>query len=379
MKKAIVCFSVVVAAVAMTGCGGLSEVSTTLKDKIPATFDVPSREVEAANNDAFEDFINGVNSEAATQEAEVSVTESNVGTTTQSQEVVTEEGVKQALKNMVTTTENIETVDYTNLTFEDLSKFSFQFQSGAGDWSTDFVIEKDGYFHGKYMDTDWGDASKEYPNGKIYLNVFDGKFEDLKKLDDFTYEMSVKEVNYRYTPETEEINQFEGVKYIYSEANGISGTKKFRIHIPGKSIFDISNEVNAWIALANTGGTELSLLCLENVDQKQGIASTARLVKAGQAQNIYKKYRGEYDSANKSARKANSTFSQEQEKQKASDSAEICLKELWTLLKYNTDSATFDSMSEAQNVWMSERDASGEDKAFLTMERCGELLKLLVQ
>ena len=35
-----------------------------------------------------------------------------------------------------------------DLTFADLAKYSFEFCSGAGGWSTDFEIEKDGSFKG---------------------------------------------------------------------------------------------------------------------------------------------------------------------------------------------------------------------------------------
>ena len=44
----------------------------------------------------------------------------------------------------------------TGLTFADLAALQFEFCSGAGGWSTDFTIEKDGSFSGVYHDSDMG-------------------------------------------------------------------------------------------------------------------------------------------------------------------------------------------------------------------------------
>ena len=53
------------------------------------------------------------------------------------------------------------------LTFEDLSKYSYYFSSGAGGWGEEFVIERDGYFKGSFHDSDMGDTGEGYPNGTV--------------------------------------------------------------------------------------------------------------------------------------------------------------------------------------------------------------------
>ncbi len=53
-------------------------------------------------------------------------------------------------------TENSSEKQSKDLTFADLAKYSFVFCSGAGGWSTDFEIEKDGSFKGAYHDSEMG-------------------------------------------------------------------------------------------------------------------------------------------------------------------------------------------------------------------------------
>jgi tetratricopeptide (TPR) repeat protein len=69
-----------------------------------------------------------------------------------------------------------------DLTFEDLSHYAFQFCSGAGGWSTDFEIEKDGSFKGNYHDSDMGDTGENYENGNAlyYLAQAYRKNEDME-------------------------------------------------------------------------------------------------------------------------------------------------------------------------------------------------------
>ena len=87
-----------------------------------------------------------------------------------------------------------------DLTFADLAKYSFEFCSGAGGWSTDFEIEKDGSFKGSYHDSDMGDTGDDYENGTMYLCGFSGKFTDLTKINDYTYQMKMENLTYDETP-----------------------------------------------------------------------------------------------------------------------------------------------------------------------------------
>ena len=68
--------------------------------------------------------------------------------------------------------EEITETESAELTFADLSKYQFEFCSGAGGWSEEFTIEKDGYFTGKYHDSDMGSTGEGYDNGTLYCCTY---------------------------------------------------------------------------------------------------------------------------------------------------------------------------------------------------------------
>ena len=132
-----------------------------------------------------------------------------------------------------------------DLTFEDLSHYAFQFCSGAGGWSTDFEIEKDGSFKGNYHDSDMGDTGENYENGTRYICGFSGNFTGLTKINDYTYEMKMENLTYEETPGKEEIA--DGVKYIYTDVYGLEGTDTFKVYLPGAPVSDLSEEEYFWV------------------------------------------------------------------------------------------------------------------------------------
>ena len=45
----------------------------------------------------------------------------------------------------------------------------FLFTSGAGGWSTQLSLNRDGSFTGEFHDSEMGDRTEEYPNGSVYI------------------------------------------------------------------------------------------------------------------------------------------------------------------------------------------------------------------
>ena len=129
-----------------------------------------------------------------------------------------------------------------------MQKYSFEFCSGAGGWSTDFEIEKDGSFKGSYHDSDMGDTGDDYENGTMYLCGFSGKFTDLTKINDYTYQMKMENLTYDETPGKEEIA--DGVKYIYTDVYGL------KERTPLKCIFrgTLSGEICQKMYISGYGG-----------------------------------------------------------------------------------------------------------------------------
>ena len=127
----------------------------------------------------------------------------------------------------------------------------FNFSSGAGGWETNLMIGEDGEFAGEYHDYDLGDVGAGYDNGTVYRSKFSGKFTDIKKVSEYTYEATVSDLKYENVPGTKEI--VDGMLQIYTEAYGISGTDKVVIYLPGKKLEQLPEEYLNWIGYLNFG------------------------------------------------------------------------------------------------------------------------------
>ena len=101
--------------------------------------------------------------------------------------------------------------------FAEMAGWEFEFTSGAGAWATELAVNADGTFSGTFHDANMGETGEGYEeNGTLYLSEFTGKFGEAKEREPFIYEVSIEEINYKNTPETEKIE--DGTKYIYAEA-----------------------------------------------------------------------------------------------------------------------------------------------------------------
>lgn len=153
-------------------------------------------------------------------------------------------------------------------TFADLSKYSFNFSSGAGAWGTGLEINADGSFVGGYHDSDMGSTGPGYPNGTVYICNFNGQFTQLKKVNEYTYSMKLEELKYERAAGIEEIEN--GVKYIYSEAYGVEGGDEFLIYLPGAPVSELPEEFVMWVQFDISGASKLSSYALCNVARQYG-------------------------------------------------------------------------------------------------------------
>jgi uncharacterized protein YecT (DUF1311 family) len=285
-------------------------------------------------------------------------------------------------------------------TFEDLSKYDYEFCSGAGGWSTDFNIEKDGYFHGNYHDSDMGVTGEGYENGTIYSSVFIGHFTGLTKVDEYAYEMVMSDISYQDEVGTEEIEIIDNIKYIYDEAYGLCGTKRFLVYFPGTPVNVFDEEVYWWIMNSvddSAGDALLQTPVIVNEDQQYGIYSYERLSPVEEAETYYNSYKRSYDDLNEKLKEATTTGDMWMYANKSYENADSCLNSLWNLIKYNTDDDTFQTILDEQRSWLKQRDEQAttnrdsweggtfaevdyqDTMATMTMERCEKLLEYVKQ
>jgi uncharacterized protein YecT (DUF1311 family) len=284
-----------------------------------------------------------------------------------------------------------------DLTFADLAKYSFEFCSGAGGWSTDFEIEKDGSFKGSYHDSDMGDTGDDYENGTMYLCGFSGKFTDLTKINDYTYQMKMENLTYDETPGKEEIA--DGVKYIYTDVYGLEGTDTFKVYLPGAPVRDLSEDVYFWVRWANDDSEEgtqdtLTIPIIVNEEMGYGIYSYERQTPYEEAQSTLNTYQASYDAAEEELKKATLQSRMDDYAMQMYDISDSCLNEIWNLVKYNTSEEKFNEILTEQRKWIADKEAAGNEildqndgssaqmdsslkMAELTMERCEELADYL--
>lgn len=283
-----------------------------------------------------------------------------------------------------------------DITFEDISKSTFEFSSGAGAWMTNMNIERDGSFSGEYHDSDMGDQSESYKNGTVYLSRFTGQFTDLEKVDDYTYHFKIDKIRYRYEPGTEEY--MDDFRFIYSTAYGLDKGENFYIHCPGKNMSELSEEVHSWIDMASQNRQTLEFYVLENREQGQAFYSYPRQPAAEEAKQILNTAEATYNSIDNNLKtKDMPQIDLEFTAKRMDDEADYSLNRLWNLVKNNTDEATYNKLLEEQRNWLKTRDQTVEEKtkdnkggsiygmlvymerAKLTIERCRELAEVLTR
>lgn len=160
------------------------------------------------------------------------------------------------------------------LSFSELSKYEFVFYSGVGAWQTTLNIYDDGTFKGHYNDSDMGDTGEGYPNGTRYSSKFEGKFTTPKKINDYTYSMSIESIKLEEEVGKEEI--LDGIRYIYSEPYGLDGAKEIYIYTPQAPVDELPEGFRSWVTLMDYSEEKkeyLSYYGLYNVETECGFSS----------------------------------------------------------------------------------------------------------
>lgn len=121
---------------------------------------------------------------------------------------------------------------------------TFTFASGVGAWYNEILINPDGTFEGHYQDTDMGVQGKDYPNGTIYICDYSGEFHEIKKINNTTYTLIVRD-HILKTTRNEWLEN--GVRFIKSDSCGLAEGDEFTLYMPGTPKDDLPEYVkNSW-------------------------------------------------------------------------------------------------------------------------------------
>ena len=300
--------------------------------------------------------------------------------------------------NTTNTTENTETdtskaeLEETDLTFDDLSKKDFSYSSGAGGWSEDFYIRKDGSFTGSYHDIDMGDTGDTYPNGTVYASAYSGHFTDLIKVSDYVYEMKLSDISYDEEDETEEYG--DGYHYIYTTSSCFNEADVLTIYLPGMPVKEIPEEVYSWIAWSEESNTELTEIAMADLKNGIGMFSYDRISPLEDAKMNYNSYKESYDSYSDKAASAMNTAEMVENSSQMYKASDECLNYIWNLIKYNVEEERYKEILAEQREWIKQKEEKGNEikesndgslmpvdyntvMADMTMKRCEKLIEYL--
>ena len=131
----------------------------------------------------------------------------------------------------------IKKISTENNIFESLPE-RFIFTTGAGGWRTEINLKKDGTFTGQFIDY-------ELMMKQVTISEFNGKFNDVKKIDEYTYSMRLEYLN---LIKGEPYYQ-NGLQYIYDTSTcpyGLDNANDFMIYLPGISIANLPQDFINW-------------------------------------------------------------------------------------------------------------------------------------
>ncbi len=128
--------------------------------------------------------------------------------------------------------------------FSSLQNYDFYFASGVGGWGTELTLSEDGTFEGNFHDSDMGDTGEGYEHGTVYVSDFTGRFDHVRKIDDFTYLVSLAEITVAQEGEENWIE--DDIRYVASAPYGIDQGKLYIFYMPGKPIAEMDEEAVDW-------------------------------------------------------------------------------------------------------------------------------------
>ena len=118
------------------------------------------------------------------------------------------------------------------------------FSSGAGAWTTELLLQRDGTFTGLFNDSDMGVTGEGYPNGTRYVCTFSGRFSDFRQIDEYSCALTLSELTSDYEKGREWIE--DGVLYVSSVPYGLEEGTEFILYLPDTPTEGLSEEFLSW-------------------------------------------------------------------------------------------------------------------------------------
>lgn len=126
---------------------------------------------------------------------------------------------------------------------EDTPPLEFIMASGASSSYTRLSLHPDGSFEGFHSDNE-NMAAEEYPQGTRYYCEFAGRFDEITKIDEYSFSMRLAELN--YGTERDKVWIQDEIRYIGSEPFGVEQGETFRFYLPGVPLAELDEDFAEW-------------------------------------------------------------------------------------------------------------------------------------
>ena len=126
---------------------------------------------------------------------------------------------------------------------EDTPPLEFIMATGASSMYTSLTLHPDGSFEGVYWNSE-NIAAEEYPRGTAYYCEFSGKFDEITKMDEYSFSMRLTELN--CGTERDKVWIQDEIRYIGSEPFGVEQGETFRFYLPGVPLAELDEDFAEW-------------------------------------------------------------------------------------------------------------------------------------
>ena len=158
----------------------------------------------------------------------------------------------------------------------------FSFLSGAGAWRTVITLNRDGTFTGLFLDSEMGEIGEGYPHGSAYTCTFSGKFENIEKVNAYSYKMTLTNITTEKTVGEEWIEN--EIRYVASQPHGLADPDnnqlctEFIFYLPDTPVEQVSEGFLIWwpycFSQESDAKTTLSCYGILNVTTEYGFFTT---------------------------------------------------------------------------------------------------------
>lgn len=230
---------------------------------------------------------NGADSEST--EKNKGTTEISTEATTEKTEAQTTEAASTEAKTETQTTEAASSEEDAGATEEGTSTAELQeeavsalpgtypidmiFSSGAGGCITTLTLSQDGSFTGAFSDSEMGERDEnEYPNGTVYVCNFSGQFKDIKKVNDYTYSMTLDSV--KVSEDEEKIE--DGIRYKAGAPSGMDSGTEIYFYTPDAPVSELPEAFLSWWQESADGSATLDCYAIYNKSADSGFFEYAK-------------------------------------------------------------------------------------------------------